>query len=390
MLSHEAIHAVGAAVYLVFCVLFLWIRGIPRTHPGAAWWAAALLFACAGHVDYLLYPVSSVGPPTGVVFASLSVTVATCMITGLIRCFRIELDLRLVALAWLLAEAWIWLCPVLGLSPHARGLTLVGINVTVQWAAAWIALRFRHELDPRWMPVFSLASLLLATHWALAYTITAWIPAWSSHGFLLGVALTLVQYFALLAALLRSFQRRLLLAESSALDMAFRDPLTGLSNRRYMNALFENALLLADRTHDLVAVLCIDLDDFKAINDQAGHRTGDEVLKAVAERLGQATRSSDICARLGGDEFVAICTQLEQAGQVHAIAQKLLDALAEPVTVAGHAWTMHASIGISFYPQHGRTLTELLEHADQAMYQVKHAGKHGYRIHPEPAVAAAG
>lgn len=390
MLSHDTIHAVGTAVYLLFCALFLWIRGIPRTNPGAGWWAVALLFACAGHVDYLLQPVPDSGEPTEAIYTALKVAEAACIITGMIRCFRLAFDLRLMALAWLAVEAWIWLSLAFGTTPHSRGLTLVVVSVAAQLAVAWIALRFRDELDARWMLVASLASFLLALHWALVYTIIARVPIWSSHGFLLGVALTLVQYFALLAALLRSFQQRLLLAESSALEMAFRDPLTGLNNRRYMNSLFENALLLATRPHHLVAVLCIDLDDFKSINDQGGHLAGDEVLKAVAERLTHATRSTDICARLGGDEFVAICTQLEQAEQAHGIAQKLLDALAEPIEAADRSWAMHASIGISFYPQHGRTLTELLGHADRAMYQVKHAGKHGYLIHPEQAAHAGG
>ncbi|MBD8874368.1 diguanylate cyclase [Rhodanobacter sp. DHB23] len=387
MLSHQAIHAVGAAVYLVFCALFLWLRTIPRTNPGAGWWAMALLFACAGHVDYLLQPVADAGAPTEAIYAALKVMESACLVAGMIRCFRLAFDLRFVALAWFAVEAWIWLGVAFGATPHSRGLTLVGVSVLVQSAIGWVALRFRDELDARWMPVASAASFLLALHWALVYPVIAWAPIWSSHGFLLGVALTLAQYFALLAALLRSFQQRLLLAESHALDMAFRDPLTGLNNRRYMNSLFENALLLATRPHHLVAVLCIDLDDFKSINDQAGHLAGDEVLKVVAERLTHATRSTDICARLGGDEFVAICTQLDQAEQAHAIARKLLDALAEPIVAAERSWAMHASIGISFYPRHGHTLTELLGHADRAMYQVKHAGKHGYRIHPEQAVA---
>ncbi|MFK2877848.1 diguanylate cyclase domain-containing protein [Rhodanobacter hydrolyticus] len=387
MLSHQAIHAIGAAVYLVFCALFLWLRGIPRTNPGAGWWATALLFACAGHVEYLLQLLSDAGPPTEAVYAALKVLEAACLVAGMIRCFRLSVDLRLVALASFAIEAWIWLGLLHGATPDSRGLTLVGVSVLVQLATAWIALRFRDKLNARWMTVAGAASLLLALHWALVYPIIAWFPVWSSRGFLLGVGLTLVQYFALLAALLRSFQQRLLLAESSALDMAFRDPLTGLNNRRYMNSLFDNALLLATRPHHLVAVLCIDLDDFKSINDQAGHMAGDEVLKVVAERLTHATRSTDICARLGGDEFVAICTQLDQPEQAHAIASKLLKALAEPIVAAERAWAMQASIGISFYPRHGHTLTELLEHADRAMYEVKHAGKHGYRIYPEQAMA---
>src|SRR5690606_27980049 len=151
----------------------------------------------------------------------------------------------------------------------------------------------------------------------------------------------------------------LLEAESHALHMAFQDPLSGLSNQHYMCASFENALILATRPHQQVAVIFIDIDNFKPINDRAGHRVGDEVLKATAARLRRATRSTDICARVGGDEFVAICTQLEQEEHVHEIARKLLHALTEVLEVDGKSYQLGVSIGVSLYPQHGTTLAEL-------------------------------
>jgi len=175
--------------------------------------------------------------------------------------------------------------------------------------------------------------------------------------------------------------------------MPFQDPLTGLNNQRYVDALFEKALVLATRPHQLVAVIYIDLDNFKPVNDRAGHAVGDEVLKAVADRLRKATRSTDICARIGGDEFVAICTQLEDQGQVHVIAAKLLNKLTSAVTVDGNDYILGASIGISLYPLHAASLPKLMEYADSAMYQIKHNGKNGYQIYgmglaPESPVAS--
>lgn len=387
MLSHVTIHTTGAVVYGIFLALFLWLRSIPRAPTGTRWWVLALVAAGGAHVAYLLLPTSGLAPPSDATYASLNMTEPMCFLAGLIRCFKLSFNLRWLGFAWLVLEAWIWLGMAAGIAPFDRGLGVVAINAAGRLAIAWLLLRHRDELDTHWLLVAAAANLLLALHWVASYPIIAVSPAWASHGFLLGLALNLTQYFALLAALLQGVHRRLQLAESSALELAFRDPLTGLNNRRYMDTLFESALQLATRPHHRVAVLCLDLDDFKSINDQAGHMAGDEVLKVVAGRLTHATRSTDICARLGGDEFVVICTQLDQAEQAHAIARKLLDALAEPIVAAGRSWAMHASIGISFYPRHGHTLTELLGHADQAMYQVKHAGKHGYRIHPEPAIA---
>jgi diguanylate cyclase (GGDEF)-like protein len=233
------------------------------------------------------------------------------------------------------------------------------------------------------MLVTAAASGLLAVHWSTAFMVIHFVPSWSITGFMLGTFLVLIQYLSLLAAILRSLQQRLLEAEAKALDMAFQDPLTGLSNRRYVNTLFDKVLALAKRPRQLVAVIYIDLDDFKPINDRAGHKVGDEVLRVTAGRLKQATRSTDICARLGGDEFVAICTQLDEADQVHVIVDKIMSSLTAPIPIKGEQYGVGASIGISLYPLHGDSLLQLVEHADVAMYQVKQSGKSGYRIYEE-------
>lgn len=186
---------------------------------------------------------------------------------------------------------------------------------------------------------------------------------------------------SLLAAVLALFQMRLIDAEAKALEMAFLDPLTGLNNKRYMTTLFDQALLLATRPHHVVAVFYIDLDNFKPINDTAGHGVGDEVLKTVAARLKSCTRSTDICARVGGDEFVVIATQLEHERQATEVAGKLLTRLTEGIQVDGNVYALGASIGIALYPQHGRSLAELVQCADNAMYHVKRNGKSGCEVY---------
>ncbi|MGB9985410.1 diguanylate cyclase domain-containing protein [Herbaspirillum sp. AP21] len=126
---------------------------------------------------------------------------------------------------------------------------------------------------------------------------------------------------------------------------------------------------------------CIDLDNFKPVNDKAGHAVGDKVLKCVAQRLKEAVRSTDICARLGGDEFTVIATQLEHQEQAPEIARKLLARLAAPIEVGDQQFVLGASIGISLYPSHGSDLSLLLEQADAAMYHVKSSGKSGFQLH---------
>ncbi|WP_377701819.1 diguanylate cyclase domain-containing protein [Pseudoduganella sp. UC29_71] len=214
-------------------------------------------------------------------------------------------------------------------------------------------------------------------HWLAAPLVLYLFPSWFRNGFVLGTVLVLVQYLSLLAAVLAQFQSRLLEAESKALDLAFLDPLTGLNNKRHVHTLFDQALVLATRPHQVVAVFYIDLDNFKPINDTAGHAAGDEVLKTVAARLKGSTRSTDICARVGGDEFVVIGTQLDSEEQAEGIARKLLAQLTMPVLVNGRSHALGASIGIGLHPRHGSTLPELMQCADQAMYYVKRNGKSG-------------
>ncbi|MBS0198892.1 MAG: GGDEF domain-containing protein [Proteobacteria bacterium] len=380
-MPYQIVHAIGATVYFIFFLLFLWIRRMPRINHGAGWWAAAMLFAVAARLVFLLPLGGGDNRLALTAYAVLNVVEKFCLLAGLVRFFNLPLRLRGFWIAMLAVQALVLAVWVADASPLLRDAGVAAFNAVVLACVAWIACRKRDALDARLLLVTSVASALLALHWASAFLVIDRVPGWFTPAFVMGTLLVLVQYFSLLAAVLLSFQNRLLASESRALDMAFQDPLTGLSNQRYMSTLFENALMLANRPHQLVAVVYIDIDHFKPVNDRAGHRVGDEVLKLMAARLKRATRSTDICARVGGDEFVVICTQLEHEDHVHGIAEKLLREFTMPVEVEGRQYQLGASIGISLYPLHGDSLTELVELADKAMYRMKREGKGGYRMH---------
>ncbi|MQP77306.1 diguanylate cyclase [Stenotrophomonas sp. MYb238] len=386
-MPYEIVHTIGSTVYFVFFLLFLWVQRTPRINPGAGWWAVAMLFALAARLALVVVFDDRSGHDAAVaVYASINVIEKFCLVMGLVRFFEVPARPRGFWIALLVIEAWIVLAWAGGISPLLRDGGVALFNAVFQVYAGWAVWSRRQLLAPRLLSITASASLLLALHWA-TFPFMARMPDWLTQGFMIGTALALTQYFSLLAAVLLSFQKRLLEAESRALDMAFQDPLTGLSNQRYMRTLFENALILAHRPHQLAAVIYIDVDNFKPVNDRAGHRVGDEVLKRLAARLRQSTRSTDICARIGGDEFVAICTQLEDADHAHSIAQKLLREFTAPLLVEGREYVLGASIGVSLYPLHGDTLGDLLECADRAMYQIKGGGKNGYRIHAGEAPA---
>ncbi len=160
--------------------------------------------------------------------------------------------------------------------------------------------------------------------------------------------------------------------------LALYDQLTGLPNRASFNENVDEALSRARRNNSGVALMFIDLDKFKPINDTYGHEAGDIVLKSVASRLEEAIRNTDTAARLGGDEFVVILENISERENMEIVARKVLEGLSQPIDIGEETCTVGASIGISHYPENGETLSDLLNAADQAMYKVKATGRNNF------------
>jgi diguanylate cyclase (GGDEF)-like protein/PAS domain S-box-containing protein len=171
--------------------------------------------------------------------------------------------------------------------------------------------------------------------------------------------------------------------ERQVREMAHYDSVTGLPNRNLLRDRMEQALLQGQRSGESVAVMFLDLDRFKNINDTLGHLVGDALLRQVAVRLSMTLRTSDTLARLGGDEFVLILPGLAATHRVEVIAEKLVSALQAPLVVQEHALHITTSIGICIYPQDGLDTDVLLQNADTAMYQAKAAGRNTYRFFTE-------
>lgn len=379
-MSHEVVHLFGSTSYFIVMLLFIWAVKIPRTNPGALWWALSICCALLARLS-LFFSAATADQRLLPVYVAFIILEKPLLLTGLVRFLNLGIRLRWFWAAALAGELWQFLTLAAGYSPFLRTSGYCTVNAALLAYAGWLVLQHRAGL-PRWpMTMAAAAMLTLAVHWLAAPALIELFPVWSRYAFVVGTTLVLAQYFSLLAAVLALFQMRLIDAEAKALELAFQDPLTGLNNKRYMNTLFDQALLLATRPHHVVAVFYIDLDNFKPINDTAGHRVGDEVLKTVAARLKSCTRSTDICARVGGDEFVVIATQLEHVDQATEVAGKLLTRLTADIEVDGTGYALGASIGIALYPQHGRSLPELVQCADNAMYHVKRNGKSGCEVY---------
>lgn len=184
-------------------------------------------------------------------------------------------------------------------------------------------------------------------------------------------------------------------AEEKILFLAYYDSLTSLPNRVLFKDRLNQTLLIAQRHQRILAILFLDLDNFKRINDTLGHPAGDELLKQVADRLSNYIRKSDsisrystdefsaVVARLGGDEFTILLTEIAQVHDTIKVAQRILDAIAQPFDIEGQEVFITASIGIAIYPIDGEDVDSLLKNCDTAMYHAKNEGRNNYKFYEQ-------
>jgi len=172
---------------------------------------------------------------------------------------------------------------------------------------------------------------------------------------------------------------RLGASEAQAQHLAFHDVLTGLPNRALVEDRLTQALAVATRNDQRVALLLIDLDRFKAVNDTHGHHAGDELIIAVAQRLSRIVRASDTVGRIGGDEFIVVMPEVDNIGQVNSLAQRIIDELAQPFSLFGSDVWSGASLGLALAPKDGIDRLELMRKADIALYEAKSGGRGRFR-----------
>ncbi len=168
--------------------------------------------------------------------------------------------------------------------------------------------------------------------------------------------------------------------EAELQHIANYDVLTDIPNRRLLADRLNQAVARAERSGNLMAVCCVDLDNFKPINDRHGHAAGDQVLVKVTSRLKRELRAEDTVARLGGDEFVLIFSGLANYEEIHGVLERVLNTVSAPIAVGEVAVTLSASIGVTLFPLDNADADTLLRHADQAMYRAKESGKNRYHL----------
>lgn len=248
-------------------------------------------------------------------------------------------------------------------------------DTNARWATSW-PLHFGGQ---RWVAHFTLGPQYLAQmrNW------TTWVTLTTG----LGSAAMLGAFLMVITGLNRRTQRlveqrTVELARSNATlaQLAHFDPLTGLSNRAHWISQAEKALQEARAQGEPLAIMFLDLDRFKHVNDSLGHSQGDLLLQTVAQRLRACLRARDVLARLGGDEFVVLLPKLKDRDGASVAARKIVAALSAPITLDVHEVTVSASLGLSYYPGDGNDVETLLRHADTAMYAVKDSGRNSWRL----------
>jgi diguanylate cyclase (GGDEF)-like protein len=252
---------------------------------------------------------------------------------------------------------------------------LVEGPVTDRWGT-WVSAR---------VPV----KLTINSNYFVMLNIDVAVTGWQSRIFkktLVPIIFTLLFSGILFWFVWQSRQKEQQLAElfnstSKLRAFANNDDLTGLPNRRLLEDRMAQAQKTAKRTQSVVAILFLDLDHFKAVNDVHGHDVGDQLLKLVAERLTQLLRAEDTVARVGGDEFVVLLPDLSDEKQAIVAAEKIVSELVKPFIVANHVLQLGASVGIAIYPDHDADLNNLIKFADSAMYAAKRQGRNCYVIY---------
>ncbi|WP_243438193.1 GGDEF domain-containing protein [Fundidesulfovibrio soli] len=273
---------------------------------------------------------------------------------------------------------------------QARQITVSVVIILIMSQACWLLFR---KAPPRFRAITNLAGYVLSGYIAasaLRIAMTLANPLHTNDFFISGVAdaLAITLYTTLNACLsicLTLVVNRRLLADVQALKdemevMATHDALTGLPNRSLFRDRFAVALENAKRGGTMLAVMSIDLDGFKQVNDTLGHAAGDELLVQAAGRITGVLRRVDTVARFGGDEFVLLLWELETAQAAGLVAEKVLASLRSPFLLDGTAASVTASIGIALFPQNGDDAEGLVKKSDQALYLAKADGKDGFRF----------
>lgn len=303
--------------------------------------------------------------------------IATLAISGIVLSYQVRSKRSLADNIF--SFSYILLLPLLLAGLVYQGQMAYGIDATLSWLYLLAGIRYWQRFEQKTTGVLTAAIGFVAT--SATFLISETIQQSYAPDMEIDTAIRSVPKLVIAFGVLLTFLEEEI---EHTEHLALHDPLTGLPNRRLLVDRLGNMLERAERNHLRAAVLMIDLNGFKQINDTYGHAIGDEFLREAAIRLGTQVRKADTLARSGGDEFTVLISDIMQPDGAEILAQKLLEELDRPVAVRDLQLRVSASIGIALYPEDGLTANDLCHKADADMYQAKRDAKSPSSFGEEP------
>jgi len=352
--KNTAVEYVAAAALDLAGLTFMWAATSPII-GGRQW----LVFGAFAIPQLTYFAIAVFSNATGTVYAVTTVAGFLVSAAVLARTIARGRD-RVLAIGSCLALC-LTLLSVVYRTPDPTN----GVSAILMWLYLNASILYWRRL-PRATTgaVTTVAGLFV---WSLVFPIGIFLPIWAPHVHIDDVAYNIPKYVVAIGIILMLLEEQM---ERSTF-LAKHDELTGLPNRRLLGERLDAALQRAKRGRQKVALLTIDLDRFKAVNDSFGHSAGDEFLRIVARRLADRVREIDTCARLGGDEFIVVAEQLSHRGDGDVVARDLLATLEEPIEICGERIRASASIGVAVFPDDATDAEGLYGISDARMYAVK-------------------
>jgi len=372
----EVAQVIGASTTFLDALLFVWLSTVSRISPGIKWWAGGLVISLVGFSIYTLPHIVITNIDVSEHLYSLSeLLFSFSMVIGTRRFAGLSVHKALFAYV-LAASVLVALTFDLVLDQFLGYFTTIAFfNGALIIHTGYCIFRFKTLETGYWARAVGIVFMIWGIHWLDAPLMMQWDAAFD-YGFLFALFISNVAVLGYAALMLRSLVQRIVAAEEMAVELSMRDSLTMLWNRRYLDKTFGNFSHNAKRHNHRMAIIYIDLDHFKPVNDTYGHDVGDEVLCQVSQRIVEVCRTSDVAVRNGGDEFVVLIPHLEDDEDVMPQAARLRERICRPYHIDSiEDVHVGASIGVAIYPDHAQELGMLLECADKAMYQVKKTGR---------------
>ena len=366
---------IGASTTFLDALLFIWLSTVPRISPGVRWWTAGLVISLLGFLIYTLpHLVLNDVDISGHIYFVSELFFAVCISIGTRQFAGRSVNTLMYASATA-ATIIVALTFDFVLSSFLGYFTVISVfNGTLILTTGYTIFKHTAEDWWYWPQAIGVVFMVWGLHW-LDAPLMMQVDWLFDYGFIFALLISNMAILGYAALMLHSLIVRILSAEKMAIELSLKDSLTLLWNRRYLDNIFTNFKHNAQRHNHKMAVIYIDLDHFKPVNDTLGHEAGDEVLRQVAQRITEISRTSDVTMRVGGDEFVVFVPQLDAGESVVPQAARLRECIAAPFKINSEIVQVGASIGVAIFPDHAMELDHLLERADHAMYAVKKVGR---------------